>query len=817
MKQILFGDIKVGTIATDKHASVQNVVQNERSLYFTVPNGLYARLSHEGIKGWRLQVNAMGYQAFDAVGASQSLALFMQEEVCDCSLPLHVDHADDALTVTATDGTVARLSCGQDFCLTLSTAAQKKVVEVTRLAFEAETWTLYGSLTSEEAIYGGGERFDVVNKRGTSFPLYICDGWNRTDTSYMAIPLFLTSRGGGMFINRFERMSVDFGEAIANEWSVKLTNDVMDCYFYANGDIKSALTGYTELSGHAYLPEDWAQGVIICRYAPDMRTFEDMPEYTTPYTIQEVIEAPIPKQADSVCKHLWLARKSRATGEIDYVKVGVYEDDETYEYLYDFVYLTRGEGKYYRAAYYLAEDGAYYRTGPKYSPGGLGVKNLTNKFIEADMKPTAMLMEAFDWGNISRDHDFCRQKAAEFKKCVDFLHERDLKAMVYMGLGGGISPCSDGIKDEYWVRANLTFADGTVETNTKALPQVQGGVNPDLGNSGRRGYIDITNPEAMDWYFNKIWNQVIDTGIDGVKIDFCEFVPEEITYEDGTKVEYLWHDPSVFGKRDPHHAYPGYFISMFYKKMLEMKREKGLSGGFTVLSRGGGIGSQRNPYMWAGDQTRTFEKAEDQYLAVLNAGLSGVPFMTYDMAGYQYQEHDGYFHMGEEEGRLFARAVECTAFTTNIQTHGDVRQAFEMSEETKRIYRNYTHLHQQLVPYIQKYSRVACQTGVPVVRHMVLEHSDDTAVYDIENQFYLGEGLLVAPIMTDQTVERTVYLPAGSWTNLLNGEVLAGGESVVVQANVGQIPVFLNNDSEDAAELMPVFEGDCWNAIKNWN
>jgi hypothetical protein len=386
----------------------------------------------------------------------------MKEDVRDNSLPLEISVSADVLTATAPDGELARLSLGKEFFLSLTTPFQKKVMELTHLEAEGETIILGGKLTPEEAIYGGGERFDVVNKRGTAFPLYICDGWNRVDTSYMAIPLFLTSRGGGMFINRFERMSVDFGAAISDEWSVTLTNDVMDCYFYADGDIKSPLAGYTELSGHAYLPEEWAQGVIICRYAPDMRTFEDMPEYTTPHTIEEVIEAPIPKQADSVCKHLWIARKSRATGEIDYVKVGVYEDDEDYEYLYDFVYLTRGEGKYYRAAYYLAKDGYYYRTGAKYSPGGLGVKNLTNKFLEADMKPTAMLMEAFDWGNISRDHDFCRQKAAEFKKCVDFLHERDLKAMVYMGLGGGISPCSDGIKDEYWVRANLTFADGTV-------------------------------------------------------------------------------------------------------------------------------------------------------------------------------------------------------------------------------------------------------------------------------------------------------------------------------------------------------------------
>ena len=794
---------------------VSNVMHTPKSVCFIV-EGKAIRLSYHGLHGWRLQTNVRGEYVFDDKGASQSLAAFLKEEIADRSEEISVEAAAGALTLRASDGTYVQIATDR-FSIAFCTASGKEISHLTAIDFDGKNVTVKGSLAENEAIYGGGERFDVVNKRGTAFPLDICDGWNCTHTSYMAIPLFITSRGGGMFVNRYERMNVDFGAQTADEWFVTVLNDVIDCYFYATGDIKAPFVGYTELSGHADLPDEWAQGVIICRYAPDMRTFEDMPEYRTPHTIEEVIEAPLPKNADSVCKHLWIARKTKATGEITYVKVGVYEDDEEYEYLYDMIYLTRGEGKYYRGAYYRDADGYYYRLGPKYSPGGTGVKNLTNKYIDADMKPTAMLMEAYNWGNISRDIDFCRESAAEFKKCVDFLHERGLKAMIYMGLGGGISPCSDGIKDEYWVRADLTFADGTVEKNTNALPQTQGGVNPDLGNSGRRGYIDITNPEAMDWYFNKIWNQVIDIGADGVKIDFCEFVPDEITYDDGTKVEYHWHDPSVFSKRDPHHGFPSYFLSMFYKKINEMKKEKGIPGGFMVLSRGGGIGVQRAPYMWAGDQTRTFEKIEDQYLAVLNSGISGVPFMTYDMAGYQYQEHDGYFHMGEEEGRLFARAVECTAFTTNIQTHGDVRQAFEMSEETQQIYRLYTKLHMKLMPFIQKYSKVACDTGVPVVRHLVLEHPSDENVYNIETEFYFGDALLAAPIFADQTYERDVYLPEGKWLDLLNGTEIDGGKTVRVQANIAQIPLYLKCGSEDFDALKAVFECEEWSAVKAWN
>jgi alpha-glucosidase len=101
------------------------------------------------------------------------------------------------------------------------------------------------------------------------------------------------------------------------------------------------------------------------------------------------------------------------------------------------------------------------------------------------------------------------------------------------------------------------------------------------------------------------------------------------------------------------------------------------------------------------------------------------------------------------------------------------------------------------------------------VRHLVLSYSKDENVYDLNDEFMLGEGLLIAPILTENTFEREVYLPEGSWTNLLTGEVLTGGTCVKATANLGQIPVYLNNDSKDASELLPIFKGTNWRLIQN--
>jgi alpha-D-xyloside xylohydrolase len=101
------------------------------------------------------------------------------------------------------------------------------------------------------------------------------------------------------------------------------------------------------------------------------------------------------------------------------------------------------------------------------------------------------------------------------------------------------------------------------------------------------------------------------------------------------------------------------------------------------------------------------------------------------------------------------------------------------------------------------------------VRHLVLNYPDDKNVYDIEDEFMLGDAIRAAPIITEGTTERTVYLPCGSWQNLLTGETVTGGTAMRIHASIAQIPVFLNLDSEDAKSLLPIFASDAWKIVMN--
>ena len=151
-----------------------------------------------------------------------------------------------------------------------------------------------------------------------------------------------------------------------------------------------------------------------------------------------------------------------------------------------------------------------------------------------------------------------------------------------------------------------------------------------------------------------------------------------------------------------------------------------------------------------------------------------------------------------------------------------------MTEEAQTIAALYAALHEELADYLQEMSQIACDTGMPMIRHMVLEYQSDANVADVDDQFMYGDALLVAPILTCETkwengkmsldyastITRTVYLPAGEWIDLNTGETITSvGQTITVDANLAQIPLYLNTSSEYAAQMQEIFAGETWQSI----
>jgi alpha-D-xyloside xylohydrolase len=301
--------------------------------------------------------------------------------------------------------------------------------------------------------------------------------------------------------------------------------------------------------------------------------------------------------------------------------------------------------------------------------------------------------------------------------------------------------------------------------------------------------LDFTNPAAFAWWQGQVTNYTM-MGIEGFKLDYAEDVVPGLT---SGRNEWEFADGS--DERTMHARFSLYYHRL-YAEILPG------TGGF-LLCRHGTYGDQVNASeIWPGDLDATFAQAGEpatsgsstynsvgglpaSVIAGLSLGPSGFPFFGADTGGYIHSPPDK---------ELFTRWLEQTALSPVMQIYSDTPPwepdpATGYDAEMLGWYQTYTRLHLQLFPYEWTYAQYLAKDGRPLVRPLGLAHPELGAH---PNDIYLfGDALLVAPVLTQGAVQRSVILPAGRWIDWWTGAVTEGGVTVTVDAPLGTLPLFL--------------------------
>ena len=304
----------------------------------------------------------------------------------------------------------------------------------------------------------------------------------------------------------------------------------------------------------------------------------------------------------------------------------------------------------------------------------------------------------------------------------------------------------------------------------------------------RTGNLDFTNPRTVDWWQTMITHAVRDQAWDGWMEDFGEYVDDSdrLAAGDGSRLS---------------EVYP-----LLYHK-ITTRVAQALNPQVVSFSRSGFVGTQQfSPVLWGGDQEHSW--APDLGLpSVVTAGI------TAGMSGYSNWGPDILSDGADKE--LWMRWAEFAALTPVMRDHVWSKPEFSVNlwhdAETRSLFRKYALLHSALLPYFVTYAAEAHRTGVPILRHTVLEYPADPRSTTAEYQYLLGDSLLIAPVIEPGAVKRTLYLPHGDWVNYWTGEHLAGGADVIVPAPLEQIPMLVR-----AGSILP-FKPEAETASFNWS
>src|SRR5690606_29372330 len=117
--------------------------------------------------------------------------------------------------------------------------------------------------------------------------------------------------------------------------------------------------------------------------------------------------------------------------------------------------------------------------------------------------------------------------------------------------------------------------------------------------------------------------------------------------------------------------------------------------------------------VWIGDQEADWEDEDGLPTvvpALLNLGVSGVPFVTHDVAGYTG---------GPSTKELFLRWTELGALGPIFRTHeglmASANWSWDRDAETTQHFRRFARVHEALVPEIAALADEAAATSMPIV------------------------------------------------------------------------------------------------------
>lgn len=307
------------------------------------------------------------------------------------------------------------------------------------------------------------------------------------------------------------------------------------------------------------------------------------------------------------------------------------------------------------------------------------------------------------------------------------------------------------------------------------LKNADGEIYDQLAPNGASAHADLSLPAARDYVKAHLRRMLVELGMDGWMSDFGEWVPLDAVNAAGD-------DPVAY-----HNRYPVEWHRLWREVMDEVRPD----GDYVVFARSGWTGVQSvSQIHWAGDQEATFSPHDGLPTvlpALLTLGMSGVPFVTHDIAG---------FSGGPSTKQLFLRWTELGAFTPIMRTHeGNKKEenwSWESDAETTAHFKRFALIHAALKPDFLELAAEAAQTSAPILRHLMLVFPDDPGSRGVHDQFLIGDRLLVAPVVTEGATSRSVYLPPGTWYHVWSGEPHEGGQTLDVPAPIGAPPVFSN-------------------------
>ncbi|MBK6263805.1 glycoside hydrolase family 31 protein [Marivirga sp. S37H4] len=289
---------------------------------------------------------------------------------------------------------------------------------------------------------------------------------------------------------------------------------------------------------------------------------------------------------------------------------------------------------------------------------------------------------------------------------------------------------------------------------------------------------DFTNPEARKWW-SGLFAGLAQDGVAGVWND----MNEPAVFEGGTFPRDVRHDYDGHpcSHRKGHNVYGMQMARSTYNGLEQFAGNK---RSFTI-TRSAYSGIQRFSSVWTGDNMASWEHLHLANVQCQRLSSSGISFAGSDVGGF----------IGSPDGELYTRWIQLATFHPFFRTHssgdhGD-KEPWKFEDNYLNIVRRYIEFRYELMPYLYTTFWQYAESGIPMLKSLSLAYQHDKETLNREEEFLLGNLMLICPVSKPGMSSRLLYLPEGEWYNFWTNELLSGQQEISVETPLEQIPLFI--------------------------
>lgn len=391
---------------------------------------------------------------------------------------------------------------------------------------------------------------------------------------------------------------------------------------------------------------------------------------------------------------------------------------------------------------------------------------IANQYEALDIPLEAIYMD-IDYMERYKDFTVDRDRFPHFETLVTDLKERGIKLVPIIDAGvkveEGYDIYEEGIEKGYFCKKK----DGT--------PFVAA-VWP-----GHSHFPDVLNPDARSWFGSK-YKRLIDKGIEGFWNDMNE--PAIFYSEEGLKETFAYIDSirdknigieenegflnAVLGLANNPKDYDRFYHIIDGKPIAHSKLHnlfgynmtraaaEGFSSiddtkRFLLFSRSSYIGMHRYGGVWTGDNCAWWSHLLMNIKMMPSLNMCGFLYAGADLGGFG----------ADTTYDLMVRWLQFGIFTPLMRNHAakGTREQELYQFQDSSYFRELLRFRYSLIPYLYSEYVKASKNYNMLFTPLGFEYSSDSIAAHTEDQLFLGESLMIAPVYTQNAIGRTVYLP----------------------------------------------------------